>query len=225
MLWAAFMGSGHIELHTGFNHEDAWDMALCIRRFVEDKGVRFWEMSPNNSLVTSTPGGTAYCLAKPGSEYVIQIVGSGGGSMTVNLEPGRTYEAMVPRSDGTYLKLAVNGNTISGIPSYSYDMIVYIRAVDAPATTTPNINLSLAVDKLEAAPSEILNYTITYRNAGDGDAKTIIITNPIPPHAAYISGSASSGGAYDSTADAVKWSIPSVAPGGSGTLTFQVKVD
>ena len=221
MLWASFVGSGHIELHTGFNHEAGWDMTYNIRKFIEDNGVRFWEMAPNNSLVTSTPGGSAYCLAKPGSEYVIQIVGGGGGSMTVNLEPGKTYEAKTYRSDCTYVNLTVNGNTISGIPSYSSDTIVYIKAMDDP----PNIALSLAVDKAEACPGDVLTYTLTYENTGDGDAKSVTITNPVPAYTAYVSGSASSGGTYDSVNRVVKWTIPTIAPGGSGTLAFQVKVN
>ena len=220
MLWAAFIGSGHIELHTGFNHEDGWDMAYSITKFIADYGVRFWEMAPNNALVTSTPGGSAYCFAKPGSEYLIQLVGSGGGSMTVSLVPGKTYQAMTYRSDFTFQNLTVNGNTISGIPSYSYDMIVYIKAVEPPTTTVPNISLSLSVDKSTAAPGDVLTYTLTYRNTGDGDAKTVTIMNPVPLSTTYVSG-----GAYDSAARTVKWTIPTIAPGGSGTLSFSVKVD
>jgi len=225
MLWASFVGSGHIELHTGYNHEDGWDMAYMIRKFIEENGVRFWEMTPKNALVTSTPGGSAYCLAKEGSEYVIQIVGSGGGSMTVNLQPGKTYQARVYRSDGTYVNLSVSGNTISGIPSYSYDTVVYIKALGDPVTTTPNVSLSLAVDRTQTDPGDTLTYTLTYRNTGDGDASTVSVTCPAPEHTTYVTGSASSGGIYNSAERAVRWSIPTIAPGGSGTLTFKVKVD
>jgi len=220
MLWAAFVGGGHIQLQNGYNAFDAWKAVKYLRTFIEDNNVPFWEMRPDNSLVTSTPGGSAYTLAKPGAHYVIQVVGSGGGSMTVNLEPGKTYEAKVYRSDGTYVDLSVSGNTISGIPSYSSDTVVYIRAVDPP-----NIALSLAVDKAEACPGDILTYTLTYENTGDGDAESVAITNPVPANTTYVSGSASSGGTYDSAARAVKWTISTIAPGGSGTLTFQVKVD
>lgn len=225
MLWASFVSSGHIELHTGFNHEDGWDMAYSIRKFIEDNDVHFWEMTPNNSLVTSTPGGSAYCLAKPGSEYVIQIVGSGSGSMTVNLVSGKTYTASVYRSDNTYVPLTVNGNTISGIPSYSSDTVVYIKAVDGPVTTTPNISLSSTVDIAQAVPGDTLTYTLTYKNTGDGNANSVTITNPVPLNTTYVSGSASSGGVYDSASKAMNWTIPVVAPGASGVLAFQVKVN
>lgn len=226
LAWASFVGGGHFHIENGYNTGASLDTVQHLANFIQSSGVRFWEMAPDNSLVTSTPGGTAFTLAKPGSEYVVFVVGSGGGKMTMSLTPGLTYAAKAySPSSGTYADLAVSGGTVSGIPSYSSDVVVYVKAVDQPDTTAPYITLTLAVDKAEAVPGDTLTYTITYRNTGDGDAASVAITSPVPAYATYISGSASSGGTYDAGTRAVRWTVPSVAPGAGGTLSFQVKVN
>ena len=47
----------------------------------------FWEMVPNNSLVTS---GTAFVLTKPGEAYALYL--PTGGTIQVNLTSGNTYD-------------------------------------------------------------------------------------------------------------------------------------
>lgn len=223
MLWAAFVAGGHIHLESGYNEGAALDAVLHIRNFLNSNGVRFWEMAPNNSLVTSTPGGSAYTFAKVGSEYVTYIVGSGSGSMNISLQSGKSYTAKAYNpSNGTYTNLTVSGNTVSGIPSYSSDIAVYIKANTdpAPSTGTPNVALTLAVDRTSANPGDVLTYTITYRNTGDGEARSVQISNPVPQHTTYVSG-----GTYDSTSRTVRWTLASLAAGQSGTVSFKVKVE
>lgn len=226
MLWAAFTASGHVHLENGYNAGAALDAVLHARNFIKSNSVRFWEMAPGNSLVTSTPGGQAYTLAKPGSEYVTYIVGSGGGSMGINLVSGVNYTAKAYNpSTGEYSALSVSGNTISGIPSYSSDMVVYVKATSPPVTTSPNISVALAVDKISAEPGDTLTYTITYKNMGDGEATSIIISNPVPEHTSYVSGSAGSRGTYDAASRTIRWVFPGLAPGGTGTVSFRVTID
>ncbi len=146
--------------------------------------------------------------------------------MTISLVPGIAYAAKAYNpSNGTYTDLTVSGASISGIPSYSSDIVVYVKATSGPVVSTPDISLSLAVDKSEAAPGDTLTYTLTYTNTGEGEANSVVITCPVPAYTSYVSGSATSGGAYDSTAKAVSWSIPTVAPGAGGTLSLKVKVE
>ncbi len=228
MLWAAFIASGHIHLENGYNSGAALDAVLHARNFIESNAIRFWEMTPANSLVTSTPGGRAYTLAKPGSEYVTYVVGSGGGSgsMTINLAAGTNYRAIAYNpSTGEYTTLSVNGNTVSGIPTYSSDIVIYVKASSLPESDTPSVSIALAVDKTSAEPGGILTYTITYKNTGDGAAASVVVSNPIPEHTTYVDGSATSGGTYDSASRIVRWVIPTIAPGGGGTVSFRVTVD
>jgi uncharacterized repeat protein (TIGR01451 family) len=80
------------------------------------------------------------------------------------------------------------------------------------------------VSKVKATPGEELAYTITYRNNGDALASNVAIRFPVPANTAYVLGSASSGGAYDSGTNSVRWTVPSVLAGASGQCIVRVKV-
>lgn len=218
--WSAFVGGGHIHLENGVNEGAALDAIMYENNFIQSNGVRFWEMSPSNSLVTRTPGGTAYTLAKAGSEYVTYIVGSGSGSMTISLASGVTYTAKAYNpSTGAYTNLSVSGTTVSGIPSYSSDIVIYIKASGTPTTSNPNVTLTMAADKTQAAPGDTVTYAVTYKNTGSGVANSVGVTCPVPQYTTYVSG-----GTYNSTSNTVSWSISSVNAGNSGAVSFQVKV-
>lgn len=225
MLWGSFVGGGHCHLENGCNPSYSYTAVKYCRAFINTTGVQYWNMSPSNSLVTSTPGGSAFTLAKPGSEYVVYISGSGGGSMTISLASGASYTAKAYNpSTGAYTNLTVSGNTISGIPSYSSNMVIYVKG-SATTTSNPSITLSLAANKSTALPGDTITYTLTYKNAGTGSATNVAITSAVPSSTTYVSGSASSGGTYDSTANRVKWSMSTLTAGASGSVTFQVKIN
>lgn len=230
-VWSMFVGGGHIHLENGSDTTVSLDTILYLQNFLQSNGVRYWEMAPNNSLVTSTPGGTAYTLAKSGSQYVSYIVGSGSGSMTVNLPTGTTFTAKAYNpSNGTYTNLTVSGTKISGIPSYSSDIVIYIYSNDSavtspPTSGSPSVSISMAVDKTNAKIGDTLTYTLTFKNTGTGAAQSVVLTSPLPAYTTYVSGSATSGGAYDSTARNIVWSISSISAGASGTVSYKVTVN
>ena len=89
-------------------------------------------------------------------------------------------------------------------------------------TGTPNVQLTLSVDRTQALPGDTLTYTIAYRNTGNDTAANVSVTCPVPANTTYVTGS---GGTYDSAARRVLWTIPSLAVGGSGVLSFRVTVD
>ena len=88
---------------------------------------------------------------------------------------------------------------------------------------TPNITLTKTVDKTQASQGEEIIYTITYANTGTGGATDVVITDSIPTGTAYVAGSASNSGTLSGAT--LTWTIASVASGGSGTVSFRVKVD
>ncbi len=221
MLWGSFTGGGHIHLENGENAGAACDAVMYANNFLQSNGVHFWEMTPNNSLVTSSPGGSAYTLAKPGSEYIVYINGTrASSSMGISLTSGLTYSAKAYNpSNGTYTTLSVSGNTVSGIPSYSEDIVVYIKATGA-VSSNPSVTLSMSASKTSVVPGDTVTYTVAYKNSGSGTANSVAITCPVPQYMTYVSG-----GTYNSTNNTVNWSIASVAAGATGSVTFQVKVN
>ena len=73
-----------------------------------------------------------------------------------------------------------------------------------------------------AVPGEQMTYYLTYENGGSSTATNVQLTDALPNTVSYVANSASNGGSYASSA--VSWSIPSLAPGQTGSVTFRVLV-
>lgn len=220
LAWSCFVAGGHVHLENGVNSSAAVDAINYINGFIQTNGVHFWEMSPNNGLVTKSPGGSAYTFAKAGSEYVTYVMGSGSGTMNINLASGTSYTAKAYNpSNGSYTNLTVSGTTVSGIPSYSQDIVIYIKSTGASASN-PSIGLTIAASKSQVASGDTVTYTVTYKNSGSGTASSVAISCPVPQYTSYVSG-----GTYTATSNTVNWTVSSVGAGASGTVSFQSKVN
>lgn len=96
---------------------------------------------------------------------------------------------------------------------------------EATATPRASIQLTLTVDKQQVERGGELTYTILYRNVGNATATNIQITNPIPQYTTYVTDSAfPATGSYDSTENAVKWTVETLAAGAQDSARFKVKV-
>jgi uncharacterized repeat protein (TIGR01451 family) len=114
--------------------------------------------------------------------------------------------------------------TIS-IASLSVDQGIKIKPASSGGTQSPNITVTIKADRWKASPGDTITYTVTYTNKGTGTASNIVVSVPVPSYTTYVSASASSGGAYNSSTKKVSWTIQSLAAGASGTATFKAKVN
>jgi len=106
--------------------------------------------------------------------------------------------------------------------------------------TAPDLILNKSVDKASVDPGDILTYTITYANTGDGSATSVFILEDIPANTEYVVNSAvgsnmtitysdNGGSSYGSTQSAGVTDIMfmhsgNLTVGGSGSVSFQVKI-
>jgi uncharacterized repeat protein (TIGR01451 family) len=97
--------------------------------------------------------------------------------------------------------------------------------VNAPAVLTPSITLAKSADKTTATTGDTITYTIQYENTGQGEAKNVVITDPIPQGTTYIDKSATQNGVYDTNKNQLTWTIPSLPAGAKGSVSFQVRVE
>lgn len=115
-----------------------------------------------------------------------------------------------------------DGIATVSVTNMAVDVGIKIKQ-NAPSSGTPDVALSLNADKSSAAPGETVIYTITYRNTGTEPASSVAISAPVPADTTYVT--ASSGGIHLSPIRRVTWTIPLVAAGGSGTVTYQVRIN
>ncbi len=99
------------------------------------------------------------------------------------------------------------------------------------SVTPAEVTASLMVHKMAkpeaVAPSDVVTYTIVVMNdklGGADPGTSVVLTDDIPAHTTYISGTASSGAHYDAAADRITWA-GAVPQGLSVAVSFQVRVD
>ncbi|VGO14496.1 hypothetical protein PDESU_03058 [Pontiella desulfatans] len=107
-LWGTFMAGGWgVEWYFGYKwpHSDLscqdyrsrdrfWDCCRHLLEFFKASGVPYWEMAPDDQLVSK-----GYCLAKPGEAYMAYV--PEGGTVEVELANGNyTVKWFDPRNGG-----------------------------------------------------------------------------------------------------------------------------
>ncbi|MCZ6649910.1 MAG: hypothetical protein O7D35_04515 [Acidobacteria bacterium] len=111
---------------------------------------------------------------------------------------------------------------------------------DTLTVSTADMTLIKSVNTAATVPGNLLTYTVVYTSAGSTDAYNAIIIDPIPAATAYVPGSALGAGTtiafshdggitYDLSEAApvthLRWTVAApLAPGDSGTLSFQAQV-
>lgn len=97
---------------------------------------------------------------------------------------------------------------------------------DPPVVPEANPVLELSLSGLPSnpRPGQEVTLTVAYTNVSPVSAASVAINCPLPPYTAFVPGSASAGGIYDSNGDVIRWVLPSISSGQSGTLNFRVLV-
>jgi uncharacterized repeat protein (TIGR01451 family) len=161
------------------------------------------------------------------SDNLCQTTFADGGTKTVS-------NGTVPASDAVNFP---NAGTFYWQASYSGD------AANAPATsactdevvtvTTPNLNIEKLVKVNDgpfvhsnvAQPGDVLTYQITIANSGDGAATNVPVSDDISGILAHATYNDDCSNSCNFAANTLTWTIPTIAAGGSVTLTFSVDLD
>ncbi len=99
-----------------------------------------------------------------------------------------------------------------------------------------DLNLNKSVDKANALPGEVLTYTIVYTNKGDQAINSLVIKDEIPPYTTFksasfgplpndLTGCTITEPPPGQTGTIIWTFTGTLAPEGSGTLTFKVTID
>ena len=94
----------------------------------------------------------------------------------------------------------------------------------APTTAYPGQELTYTITYTNFGAAEAKSITITYANSSQAEAKNVVITDTIPAGATYVAGSADASGGVLS-GNTLTWTIPSVAAGAQGAVSFKVKIE
>ena len=140
------------------------------------------------------------------------LASGSGGTITINVKVkvGTPDETLLENVATLYYADA-NGNSYTPMTDNAYVKV-----------TAPVMEFSKTADTSTADPSDVITYTITYKNIGTGDATGVLISDEIPADVEYVSSTPT----YTMKVNLTYiWNIGDVAAGTGGTITLVVKVN
>lgn len=149
------------------------------------------------------------------AEFVLRAVGPG--------------EATLSASASFEVHLGYPGPAYWGGSSSAPLMITVMptTTTPTPTETPPTLMVHKMAEPEAVAPGDVITYTVVVMNdelGGADPGTSVVLTDSIPAHTTYISGTASSGAQYDAAADRITWA-GAVPQGLSIAVSFQVRVD
>lgn len=96
---------------------------------------------------------------------------------------------------------------------------------NALSSTGPALQLAMTGMPLNPKPGSQVHLVVTYTNNGGTGASNVSISFPLPANTTYLAGSATGGGVYDTASRTVRWILPTLATGATGTVAFDVTVN
>lgn len=86
---------------------------------------------------------------------------------------------------------------------------------------SPHLAVSVVADKSQAKPGEIITYTISYANDGEGTAHAAVLTDPLPEHTGLVR----PGQCPFRSGRTACWLLGDLEPGATGTCTVELRVE
>ena len=190
-------------------------------------------VTANNVIfVDSIPAGTTFVansvtvngVARPGENPASSInIGSINASQTtvvrfqVQVTSNPLVNPIPNRASATFNFIPVSGQQPVSGQATSNTVVTTINIADIRTRKT--------VDKAFATINDVLTYTITIENTGNVAATNVIFQDPIPIGTTFIANSVTLDGVSQPGANpATGFTIANISPGGSRTVTFQVRV-
>ncbi len=159
------------------------------------------------TFVSASNGGT---FANGTVTWSLGTVGAGtSGSVTVTVQLDAVFPNGTTTVTNTASASSANAGTVGSNP------------VTTTVSAAPSLSVTKAVDLTTASPGQQLTYTLSYANSGNADATGVVLSDALPAHTSFVS--ASDGGGFDGAT--VRWSLGTLAPGASGSVTFTARLD
>lgn len=164
-----------------------------LESFIDSSGVKFWEMTPQHSLVGNSSENS--CLAETGSEYLVYVLNDP--TVTINLSGAtgaayyRTYD---PRTAvlSSQQTVAAGGTVTFNKPSGADDWVVYVTSTPSIGWNTLGTQQTIGSGQMPAVATDALgNIHVIYLTGSSvqykkyDSAMNLLATETIASAAAY----------------------------------------
>ena len=133
-----------------------------------------------------------------------------------------TFNALVDAATPANTQLTNTASIICDLIALPVTSTVTV-AVSPPAT--PALTITKSATPANPKPGDTVTYTLTYGNTGTSAAANATITDVLPAHLTYVTGSAK-GAVYNANTRTLTWTLGTLNVGAiNQTLSFQATVD
>jgi uncharacterized repeat protein (TIGR01451 family) len=185
---------------------------------------------PNAGAKSDTAGNDQAEYAGAAHKVVFRLgTGADGSSGGVIAAAGQVNDQSSFRFEVRVNAAAPARTTISNLATANYYGATLGPSVPlsgtAGAPTTINVAdadlaLTKTVDVTQPSLGDLLTYTVGIHNNGPASALTSVVTDPVPAGTTFVAATPSSG-SYDAASGA--WTVGTLLPGASASLTLQVR--
>jgi uncharacterized repeat protein (TIGR01451 family) len=204
--------------------------------------LNFANLGVNNAsggqITDILPAGTSFVSATLNGSAAAPVGGTcplNVCTFNVNSSDTATSGQITGKNSGVLVINALIANPVSPINSLTNRATLVSNETDpvSDAVTTniglsglPEISVIKSASKTLLFPGDTVTYTLSVVNTGSGTAISTTVTDVIPAEAyyTYVSGSIAGEGNNDSGVPTLGWTLSSMAPGDSRTLTYQMLV-
>jgi uncharacterized repeat protein (TIGR01451 family) len=180
--------------------------------------------STNTALALALSSFVTYQSSSVGGTHA---AGAGGGTVSWTLgtlAPGASGTVTVTvlvKSAGDPSGIA-NGSVIVASGTLTSNETNAAANASTTVGSAPNLGIAMTGTPGVVQPGGTILYTISYSNTGNQTANNVSIRTQLPPGTALAAGTISGSGAEQNRA--VSWVLGALAPGASGSVSFQVTV-
>jgi len=218
---------------------------------INPDGTKLWSFTTNGPVYSSPmigADGTIYIGSSDGNVYAIQPDGTakwmqpfitGGavvssaaigadGTIYIGSEDSHIY-AITP--DGYQKWMYTTGATVRSSPTIGPDGTLYCGSFDCNlyaitnGPPAPALGIKKSVTPTNTWRGRTVTYTLVRKNAGNAPATNVTLTDVLPAHLTYVTGSASGGGTFNAATSALTWSLGTLNAGATAQVTFQAIIN
>ncbi|MDM7925866.1 MAG: hypothetical protein QUS35_07585 [bacterium] len=171
-----------------------------------------------------------------GAGYTVHIYEDTNGNQAYDSGEPEVTETTLLAADAVY-NLVVTVSDADGTQGETYATTVTAVSQNSAAATDNSLltttvqaalmTATLSPDGTAKNPGDLITYTVTYGNSNDGNSETaygVSVALPVPANCTWV-GNVELNGTPTGTGSGVPVSVGNVAVGGSGVITYQVRVN
>ena len=161
--------------------------------------------------------------ASNGGSYSNPTISWNIGTLAAGASASRTFQMLV-ESSGLPAGLTTRDNSASATETTT-GATYTSNTSTVTISTNPNLTLAkVAAPTSSLKPGDTVTYTLTINNTGSGAASDVAVTDPIPVNTTFAAITQGSG-SFDAVNNQVRFTVGTLAAGGSSTLIFTAKVN